>query len=570
MEQEKNHFYSILWDSEENREEWLSGIRPADEVYVEDLNLRYLCEEVSRLGKFGEKYNFERIFLHPCTRLSTVRFRQRMMELLYTNPSLFHILKELVSSAGETQNCLGRIRGTRDAMGQKIFFLQMLREFLADMRDIFERLLRCAPEGTEFAARCRGLSDGVLGLAATGTLEALEEALSLLEQNMPSRLWINKNQEQNCIDAVIPPEDLLPGTLTEQLEQASSYFLGDYDFSVLVYQNDITDLDKKLREYVDAQSPQLLQQLSGLYEKYKNYVFWPYFQLANESAFYLSCIRFRREYEKAGFYFTMPYFTEHTFTVREAYDMTLGVNLFLEKKGFTAVANDYGFQRGRDRFFILTGANQGGKTTFIRSIGTLQCMAQIGMFVPAREAVLGMVDRVHTLFGREDEEHADVGRFEQELARMRNILKTLGERDMILLNEPFTSTQRRAAVTLLKWLLPKFYDHCCVGGLVTHFHEIFDELPEGHFFSLVADVVQEGDRKQRTYRILRRDSYHQSYARDIAVKCGVTYEQLQELMEAANGRRTAESEQGSAGERKTAENVQESANGREGGEDAAF
>ena len=233
-----------------------------------------------------------------------------------------------------------------------------------------------------------------------------------------------------------------------------------------------------------------------------------------------------QRYEETGFFFSMPVCTASQGSeVRDAYDMTLGINLYRNNKGCAVIPNDYGFDEKR-RVFILTGANQGGKTTFIRSVGLIQCLAQIGMFVPCRKASLRMAEQIHTHFSREDECGASVGRFEQELQRIHEILKNLRDGDMVLLNETFTSTQRTVAVVLLKRLLQEMdYRHCC-GGLVTHFYEVCDGLEGESFYSLVTEVAGDGESKERTYKIREGESFRYSYAKDIAVKCGVTYERL--------------------------------------------
>ena len=246
--------------------------------------------------------------------------------------------------------------------------------------------------------------------------------------------------------------------------------------------------------------------------------------MAVEFVFYLSCIRFVREYEKAGFWFSIPTCAgKQDYEVRDAYDMTLGINLYQSGKGCRVVSNDYQFGE-KSRVFILTGANQGGKTTFIRSIGLIQCLAQIGMFVPCRKASLGVAGQIHTHFSREDERGAAVGRFEQELQRVHEILESLWAEDMVLLNETFTSTQRSTAVILLRRLLLEMDHRQCYGGLVTHFYEVYDGLEESVVFSLTTEEVGEG--KERTYKIREGESGRYSHARDIAAKCGVTYEEL--------------------------------------------
>ena len=207
--------------------------------------------------------------------------------------------------------------------------------------------------------------------------------------------------------------------------------------------------------------------------------------------------------------------------------MTLGINLYRNNRGCRVVPNNYSFDEKKN-VFILTGSNQGGKTTFIRSVGLIQCLAQVGMFVPCRRASLKMAEQIHTHFSREDESGASVGRFEQELQRIHEILANMKDGSMILLNETFTSTQRTVAVVLLRRLLQEMDRRHCCGGLVTHFYEVCDGLEGDSFYSLVTEVAGDGESKERTYRIREGESFRYSFAKDIAVKCGVTYEGLME------------------------------------------
>ncbi len=527
-------YFSLLWDCGERYQEWMEERKTGDESYIKDLNLDALYREVCRLGRFGERFDFEQVFLHPCAALSTVLYRQRILEALYENRELYEAAVWTVGSISESQKKLGHIRGTRDGLGQKLFYLQMLLEFQADMDGALGRLLEQLPLDSPLAEGIRRLAVPVSGQDACRKRRRLEAFLDRVRQKMPRNFLINKDLEQKCRNAVL--DDTREGenaSFLACLQEAASFFLEDYDFSVGVYQNDLTVLDKKIQEYVDRKDPELWKEADALYREYGGFSFWPFLQFANELVFYLACVRFRREYEKAGFPFCLPRFVvrDGGFHVRGAYDMTLGRNLFQRGEGFHAVANDYCFQ-GNQRLFLLTGANQGGKTTFLRSVGLIQCLAQIGMYVPAREAVLEMTGKVHTLFGRDEEETAMVGRFEQELQRMKKILDSMKAGDMILLNEPFTSTQRPVAVTLLKRLMSEFDRGGCVGGLVTHYHELIDELGEGRFYSLVAGMAECRQSRQRTFHILRQESYRQSYARDIAEQCGVTYEGLWEVLSA--------------------------------------
>jgi len=526
-------YFSLLWESEEGYREWCRSLRVRETGYIEDLHLKLVYEEIYRAGRFWEPYGFEEVFLYPCARRATVIMRQKIMRQFYEDSILYEAALAFVSCVVTLQKRLEGLSEengpSKDERKKMISALQIRYDFLVSLEIIHEKVSGHIQKGMPLAECAEKLAGFISDDKVVSEKGQLSEFLSALDRNMPHSIILNKEREQTCRSVVIDPEGTQECGYTERLALSAEPFLGKYDFKVGVYQNtDISHLDKRIQEHVCQHMPGLVRELEGLYEKYGQYDISRFVRAAKELVFYLSCIRFVREYEKAGFFFSMPDCTSPEGSdVRGAYDMTLGINQYRKDKSCGVVPNDYRFGEKR-RVFILTGANQGGKTTFIRSIGLIQCMAQVGMFVPCRKASLRMVGRIHTQFSREDERGAVVGRFEQELQGIQEILKNLRDGDMVLLNETFTSTQRSVAVVLLKRLLEEMaHRHCC-GGLVTHFYEVGDGLKGEGFYSLVTEVAGDGEGKERTYRIREGASARYSFARDIAVKCGVTYEKLME------------------------------------------
>ena len=524
-------YFSLLWENQESYAEWRRNLCVRDKGYIADLNLKYVYKEICRAGRFGERYGFEEIFLHPCARVSTVVFRQKIMKQLYEDSFLYEMALEFVSCIALMQKRMEALDSIKDEKKKMISTLQIRYEFMDALERIYEKTSGYIREkeetfdGTPLAEGVQKLGSFISGYWVVSEKAELSNFLSVLGKNMPCSVVLNKDRNQHCRSVVIDPKGTSECGYTERLMECARPFLGEYDFKVGVYQNtDITCLDKRIQNYICRNLPGIDCELENLYEKYGNNNLARFFPMAVEFVFYLSCIRFVREYEKAGFWFSIPTCAgKQDYEVRDAYDMTLGINLYQSGKGCRVVSNDYQFGE-KSRVFILTGANQGGKTTFIRSIGLIQCLAQIGMFVPCRKASLGVAGQIHTHFSREDERGAAVGRFEQELQRVHEILESLWAEDMVLLNETFTSTQRSTAVILLRRLLLEMDHRQCYGGLVTHFYEVYDGLEESVVFSLTTEEVGEG--KERTYKIREGESGRYSHARDIAAKCGVTYEEL--------------------------------------------
>lgn len=194
------------------------------------------------------------------------------------------------------------------------------------------------------------------------------------------------------------------------------------------------------------------------------------------------------------------------------------------------VSNSFSFDEN-GRFYLVTGPNHGGKSIFAYSVGMAQALFQLGLFVPAKSAVMSPVSGIYTHFPSSDENNYGKGRLESECARLSEIMKKLTDTDMLLMDESFSSTSGLEAGYIASEVLTGIGIIGCGGIFVTHIHDLpqktgeYNSHPQnrGKIDNLVA-LMENKEDGTRSYRIARTVPDGLSYAKDIANRYGLDLE----------------------------------------------
>src|SRR3990172_5602463 len=137
------------------------------------------------------------------------------------------------------------------------------------------------------------------------------------------------------------------------------------------------------------------------------------------------------------------------------------------------VPNDINLDGTQDTIMVITGPNMAGKSTYIRQVALLILMAQMGSFIPAKEAVIGTVDRIFTRVGASDELSRGQSTFMVEMNETANILNNATERSLIILDEVGRGTSTFDGVSIAWAITEYIYQHIHARTLfATHYHEL--------------------------------------------------------------------------------------------------
>ncbi|MFP5244943.1 DNA mismatch repair protein MutS [Ochrobactrum sp. BD22] len=245
-----------------------------------------------------------------------------------------------------------------------------------------------------------------------------------------------------------------------------------------------------------------------------------------EVQFYTGYLDYIDPLRKAGLEFCYPVVSETSKAVLadDCFDLPLAQKLTGQKT--PVVTNSFQLS-GKERIFIVSGPNQGGKTTFARTFGQLHYLASLGLPVPGKKAELFLPDRIFTHFEKEESPDSLRGKLEDDLFRIHAILQKATPDSIVIMNEIFNSTMLRDEIFLSKQVLKHMEELDLLCVCVTFIDELasLSEKTVG-----MVSTVNPDNPAERTYKLVRAKGNGLAYALSIAEKYGLTYNQLKTRM----------------------------------------
>lgn len=282
-------------------------------------------------------------------------------------------------------------------------------------------------------------------------------------------------------------------------------------FYKLFKKNVILLEDSKLMQEAHEMEAAGLAHIMKMYQNFIRELTAFFENLHFQLAFYLGAANLKIRFDQMYIPTSLPHIDltdEKKFKFKGLYDMSLAI--YNRAK---PVCNDLNVEE--KQLFIITGANQGGKSTYLRSVGTAQLLMQCGMYVPAEYYSSRIYDGLFSHFTRREDTAMNSGKLDEELNRMNRILGSITPNSLLLMNESFATTTEREGSKIAQDVITALYENGTTIITVTHLFEftktmLKKELKKAMFMS--AERLSDGT---RTFHILEKEPERTSYGLDL-------------------------------------------------------
>jgi len=481
--------------------------------FFPDLNLNHVIDGVT---VDWQEYNLAPFFYTPLTRLEAISYRQDVMdelgdrELLDAVNSFSTGMRAMRGRLGEAEKCTYRLATERLFLDAAVTYCRTVCRFagvlagrawrstgFAELR----RYLSLYSDSDQF----RVLSDDAEKVLSG--LSAIRYSLLIKDGTVTVRRYKGEKDYSVAVEATF---DKFRREHEGLLRMEARNWEG------------MNHIEAMVQERLALLFPDEFRALDRFYATHTDYLDSVICRFDREVQFYVSYLAYLEPLRKSGLKFCRPRVstTSKEVSGKEAFDLALARKLKTDRS--EVVCNDF-YLQDPERIFVVSGPNQGGKTTFARMFGQMHYLASLGCPVAGSQAQLFLFDRLFTHFEHQERVESLRGKLQDDLIRIHEIIENATPRSIVILNEIFSSTTLKDAVYLGRKIMAKMSELDIVGVCVTFLDELAS-LSE-KTVSMVSLVNRENP-AVRTFKLERRPADGLAYALAIAEKYGVTYEAL--------------------------------------------
>ncbi len=499
-------FHSILYD----RSAPAVADMGATPECIRDLNIDQIIDAIVR-GR--EEYDLAPFFLMPLATMEAVGYRHEVMRDLQEG-AVLECVAEFADAMRSTRKILAHSAKLRTHQQTRLF-LDAVRAYDAAVVRLCEKLERSSAKSAGLRAFCAFLAAYV----QSEQFRARTSASGALLRELDAIRYSVRIKENTVTVGRYEDRPDYSDEVARTFEKFNQGEVRDY----LVAGRDSIEMnhvEERILALVARLFPATFAKLTEFEEHHRSFVDATVTRFDREIQFYLAYLEYMNEFAASGLSFCYPHVSTDggDSAVRDTFDAALAKRL--RDAGREVVVNDFALTGG-ERVLIVSGPNQGGKSTFARTFGQVHHFASIGCPVAGSAARIALFDRIFTHFEREERVESLRSKLEDDLLRMRDILRDASERSIVILNEIFASTTRSDAYWLGRQMLAKILRIGARCVCVTFLNELAHG--DDRIVNMVSTVVADNP-AVRTFKVVRRAAGEPSYAATLAEKHRLTHD----------------------------------------------
>ncbi len=488
-------------------------------AYFVDLNLDQIVDSITASKK---DYDLKPFYYTPLTDMDSIEYRQEIFRDL-ENKDVLKLIKAFAQNMRTMREYLVQANKLYYQSQKESWFLDAVIIYCNAAKDLTSGLNLVDIHSRGFSAFCDFLTAYIHSDRFTSLFEDAKQIISELASVKYSMIikdnTIRVRNYENEPDYSIEVEQTF-----EKFKQGA---VKDYKVELREW-IEMNHIEAQVLEFVAWLNPTIFSKLNDYYVKNQDYPDKTIGVFDREIQFYISYLEYLETFKQKGLQFCYPQISNSGKDILnyDGFDLALANKLIHEKSPI--VCNDF-YLRDKERIIIISGPNQGGKTTFARTFGQLHYLAALGCMVPGREAKLFLFDQLFTHFEKEENIKNLRGKLQDDLVRIYEIMTKATSNSVVILNEIFTSTTLSDAIFLSKKVMEKMVELDLICVWVTFIDELstYNEKT----ISMVSSVYPD-DPTQRTFKITRKPADGLAYAISIADKYHLTYKYLKERLTA--------------------------------------
>ncbi len=482
-----------------NQELALEQLLPWNQAALrQDLGLDFVCKAMSLDDKF--LFEVARVaLLSSLIDVDTIIYRQDILSDSLNNPQIIRDIYQLAVEAIESERKAYWSSYSRSASLTLHSAVEVMLLFLT----MLKRLRRIVDQySLKFA------SEGFSRLFAMLKQELNDEFFAVVEQHL---------QQLKFRRGVLVSAHLGPGNkgrsyvLRRPHQDTRSWLTRLLAEKPLAHSFELHPRDEAGHRALSELRDRGINLVANALAQSADHILSFFQMLRAELAFYVGCLNLHVQMQKLGEPACRPVPApsgQRKLSFLGLYDLSLALT------GRQKVVGNDVDADGKD-VAIVTGANTGGKSTFLRSVGLAQLMTQSGMFVPARSFSAEVCDGVFTHYKREEDVAMESGKWDEELSRMSDIVSHLRPNAIVLFNESFASTNEREGSEIATQIVAALLDSGVKVLFVTHLYHFARGVCDLKKYNAIFLRAERRPDGTRPFKLIEAEPLQTSYGEDL-------------------------------------------------------